>query len=220
MLAKDIVNTGLIPLKTSDSGQEALRVMEEMKVSHYPIVNNFELLGLVSEEDILLNNILDSPLGEHKLSLPNPSAEQNQHITELLVIFSEMRLSLLPVVDKANRYLGVVYPLELIHEFSTVSSLLNPGGVVILEMNESDYSMTEIAGIIESNDARILHSFVTGFHDSTRILVSLKLNRMNLSSVIQTFNRYNYSIAATYAENTDQTDLQSRYDSLMKYLDI
>ena len=57
--------------------------------------------------------------------------------------------------------------------------------------------------------------------DSTLIEVTLKLNRINIEAVIQTFNRFHYEIKAYYGENANDEDLlRDRYDSLMTYLNI
>jgi hypothetical protein len=98
--------------------------------------------------------------------------------------------------------------------------VLNPGGIIILEVSENDYSMAEISRIVESNDARIIGAFFTTRNDSTLIDLTLKINNIDLNPVIQTFERYNYTIKATFAEKDDLDDLRERYDSLMNYLNI
>ncbi len=83
-----------------------------------------------------------------------------------------------------------------------------------------DYSLSEIARIIESNDAKILSLFVHSWPESTKIEVTLKINRVELGAILQTFNRFNYNIKAIFSEQDDLDDLRERYDSLMNYLNI
>jgi hypothetical protein len=99
-------------------------------------------------------------------------------------------------------------------------SILNPGGIIILEIAENNYSMAEISQIVESNDSRIIGAFFTTRPDSTLIDLTLKINNIDLNPVIQTFERYNYTIKATFAEEDDMDDLKERYDALMNYLNI
>jgi len=101
-----------------------------------------------------------------------------------------------------------------------MAAVSQPGSVIVLEMSQNDYSMSEIAQIIESNDARILSMYITSKIDSTNMEVILKVNKQDLNSIIQTFNRYNYSIKASYGQEEDPEDLRDRFDSLMNYLNV
>ena len=218
MLAKELISDTVIALKTSDSASLAITLMDEYKVSHLPIVNNIEFLGLISEEDILSLNMPDEPLGNHKLSLSRPFVYEDQHIFDIISIFSELKLSLLPVLDKKNNYLGIITLLDLVQNLSHIISLNNPGGIIILELNQSDYSLTEIAQIVESNDAKVLNLYITSFSDSTKINVTLKINKIDLTQILRTFNRYDYIVKASFSENQYLDDIQDRYDLLMNYL--
>ena len=63
-------------------------------------------------------------------------------------------------------------------------------------MNNNDYSMTEIANIIESNDTKILSSYVISKKDSTEMELTIKLNKTDISSVIRDLERYEYNVKA------------------------
>ena len=81
--------------------------------------------------------------------------------------------------------------------------------------------MSQIAQIVEGNDAKILGSFITSHSDSTKLELTLKLNVTDLTSIIQTFNRYNYVISGAYMKHDEEeTLLDERYDLLMRYLNI
>lgn len=220
MLAKDLLSNAVMPLKTSDTGAMALLWMDEYKVSHLPIVNNEEFLGLISEADISGGNNPDEPIGNCSLSLSNAYVVQSQHIYDVVKVVSLMNLSLVPVMDDKKRYLGVITLPDLIHKFAHISAINNPGGIIVLELNSNDYTMTEIADIIESNDAKILSSYITSHPDSTKLDVTIKINKMDITGILQTFNRYNYTVKASFYEAELMDDLYERYQSLMKFLDI
>jgi acetoin utilization protein AcuB len=99
--------------------------------------------------------------------------------------------------------------------------LKQPGGILVLDINAIDYSLSQIAQIVESNDAKILSMYITSPATTTKMEVTLKINRKDLSSIIQTFNRYNYVIKASFMDENDLYSLyENRYDSFMKYLSI
>jgi hypothetical protein len=96
-----------------------------------------------------------------------------------------------------------------------------PGGIIVLELIERDYSLSQIAQIIESNNVKVLSMYITSPPDSTKLEVTLKVNTGDLGSVIRTFERYNYEVK-TWVTNNDSMDsfYSERFDLLMKYLNI
>ena len=221
MLAKHLINDSIMSLRTSDTAVTALSWMEDLRVSHLPIVNNKNFLGLISETDIYDLNKPDEPLGNHKLSLIRPYILHNQHFYDAVRLVSEQKLTLVPVLDDENNYLGCITLFGLTEKFANITSVNNPGGIIVLQVNSIDYSLSEIARIVESNDAKILSSYITSFDDSTKFEVTIKVNKIDISAIIQTFNRFDYIITASFSEESNLDDLFiDRYKSLMNYLNL
>ncbi len=221
MLANELINDIILPLRTSDKGSNALNWMEELRVTHLPIVNNEAFLGLVSEKDIYDMNDFEEPLGNYQLSLSRPYVLYNQHLFDVVRVVCTMKLSLIPVLDFNEDYLGCITQSRLLEELVESGSLGQPGGIIVLQMNVVDYSLHEIARLVESNDAKILSCCTRTFAESTKIDVSLKLNKIDVSSVIQTFNRFEYQIIASFSDENNYDDLlKERYGALMNYLNI
>lgn len=220
MIAKDLISDTIMPLQTSDTGMTALNWMEEFKVSHLPIVNNKDFLGLISETDIYELNSYDEPLGNHPLSLKNPYVLETQHVYDIIKLVHELKLSLIPVINDKNHYVGSITLQCLTKYFARLAAVDNPGGIIVLEIGVRDFLLSEIARIVESNDAIILSLYVLMSPDSTKMEVTIKVNRMDISSLISTFERFNYTIKASFFKNDFDETLLDRYDSLMKFLDI
>lgn len=210
----------IIPaLKTSDTGITALNWMDVFKVSHLPIVNDKEFLGLISEVDIYDINMPEEPLGNHPLSLLRPYVLEGQHVFEIMEVASRLKLSIVPVLDDKKNYLGVITIMDLLHYFAELSALRTPGGIIVIELNSNDFSMSQISQIVEGNDAKILGAYITSHPDSTKLELTIKLNVIDLTSIIQTFNRYNYTIRGSYMKFDEEEELlDERYDLLMRYL--
>ena len=219
MMAKDLITDSVSTLHTSDTAIYALSLMEEYRVSHMPIVNNKDFLGLVSESDLYEFADPEAPIGAHQLSLSKPFVYGSQHVYEVIKVSDEHKLSLIPVLDARNIYLGVIRLDDLTHYFAKLSAVDQPGGIITLEMNIHDYSVAEIGQIVESNEAKILSLYYAPISNSTKIEVTIKINRQDLGAIVQTFDRYNYTIVASIFEDKGD-DLQDRYDSLMSYLNV
>jgi len=219
MLAKDLISDEIPSLRTSDTAIEALNWMEVFRISHLPIVNNEQFLGIISDADIFDLNKPEEPIGNHKLSLNRTSVGSDQHIYEIMEIAARLKLTVVPVLDQHNKFLGVVQMTDLLHYFAKLSAIEKPGGIIVLEITESDYSMTEISQIIEANNAKILSMYVNTLKDSTKLEVTLKVNLTDITPIIQTFNRYEYDVKASFMEFDEQDDLYNeRYDLFMRYL--
>jgi CBS domain-containing protein len=221
MLAKELISDVIPSLHTSDSGQKALYWMDIFRISHLPIVNNEDFLGLISDKDIYDANMAEEPIGNHNLSLFSPFVTENQHIYEAIELASRLSLSIVPVLDHKNHYLGVITNNDLIHYFADFAAMKEPGAIIVLEMSILDFSLSQIAQIVESNDGKILSMYISSHSASTRIEVTLKINRNDLTSIIQTFTRYNYTIHSTFMDHDDMDGLyENRYEMFMKYLSI
>jgi len=221
MLAKDLISEVVPALKTSDTGLQALSWMDIFRISHLPIVNNKEFLGLISDKDVYNLNMAEEPIGNHKLSLFSPYVIMDQHIYEVIEIVSRLELTVVPVLDEEKNYLGLITLNDLLQRFASLSALKQPGGIIELELNINDYTLTQIAQIVESNDAKILSMYLSSPEDSMRMNITLKVNTTDITSIIQTFNRYNYTVKASYMESDElESLLNNRYDAFMKYLSI
>ncbi|MCX7955009.1 MAG: CBS domain-containing protein [Bacteroidales bacterium] len=221
MLAKNLINEYVPLLRTSDTGKEALQYMEIFKLSHLPIVNNEILLGVISENDIYDMNEPQEPLGNHNLNLKNSYVYANQHLYEVAQQMYIDQLTLIPVINEKKEYLGSITLKDLLKGLVKVTNIEKYGSIVVLEMNIRDYSLVEISQIIESENAKILSSYIAETEDSTKIEVTLKINVEDISRIISSFNRYNYIIKYTFVENSDlQQFYQDRLDQFFKFLSI
>jgi acetoin utilization protein AcuB len=221
MLAKELISEIIPSLKTSDTGQTALNWMEIFRISHLPIVNNQDFLGLISDADIYDMNQPDEPIGNHKLTLFKPYVSSEQHLFEVIGLASRLKLTVIPVLDEHEHYKGVITSSDLIRHIAGISSMDQPGGIIVLELLERDYSLSQIAQIIEGNNVKVLSMYITSPPESTRLEVTLKVNTNDLTSVIRTFERYSYEVK-TWITSDDTMDrfYSDRFDMFMKYLNI
>jgi acetoin utilization protein AcuB len=221
MIAKDLISEVVPSLRTSDPGQTALNWMEIFRISHLPIVNNQDFLGLISDVDIYDMNQPDEPIGNHALTLFKPYVTTEQHVFEVIGLASRLKLSVVPVLDNNNHYKGVITTNDLIRYIAGLSSLDQPGGIIVLELIDRDYSLSQIAQIVEGNNVKVLSMYITSPPESTKLEVTLKVNTGDLASVIKTFERYNYEVKTWVTDNDSMDQFYSeRFDLLMKYLNI
>lgn len=219
MTTEQLLSNSIVPLRTSDTGEDAIEMMNEFYIRHLPIVNNKQLLGLISEDDIL-NFDVEEPIGSYSLSLSRPYVNNKDHIFEVMRLMAELQLTVIPVVNDEGDYVGLVTLEDVLQYFAKTASFSEPGSVIVLEMSRRDYSLAEIARIVESESALILSLFITSHIDTTRIDVTVKINRQNVGAIIATFDRFDYQVKATFNEAEYVDSLKERYDALMSFLKV
>lgn len=221
MLAKNLISDVVPALKTSDTGVQALNWMEIFRVKHLPIVNHQQFLGLIADQDIFDLNDPEEAIGNHNLSLQKSFVGQNQHIYEVIELLSRLKLSLVPVLNEDKHFLGVITQDDLTREFANLSAMQHPGGILELQMNEIDYSLTEISNIVESNNAKILSLYVSSQEETQKMSVTMKINSTDLTAIIATFNRYSYNVIGSYMISEDMDEFyQDRFDEFLNYLNV
>lgn len=220
MLAIDIINIDIPPLSMNQSGEDAISVMEEYMVRHLPIVEDREVMGMVSEE-MILDNDQDAMILSYRGSDSPVFVHSEDHILEILAFFAKTNLTCVAAVDAQIKYVGMITLQQLMMRFATEYSFDEPGAIIVLELNKVDYSLTEISRIIESEKGTILSCLISQQReDSNILLVTLKINLQDIQYVKATFERFNYNIVAAFSEVKYVDTLSERYEALMHYLNM
>ncbi|HTB31210.1 MAG TPA: CBS domain-containing protein [Bacteroidia bacterium] len=220
MLARDLISLDVPPLTLHDDAKRALEWMDEFKVSHLPVIEKTNYIGIVSDMEIIDLVSPTEHLSKLRKALGKPFVFEYQHAYEALKLYDLLKITLIPVLDERERYIGVITQQKLLSYFSEMTDAKDPGSLIVLELNQVDYSLSQIAQIVESNGAKVLSLFITPQHDSTELDVTLKINLQDASAVLQTLERYGYRVRESYTQGNSKKNLIDRYDSLMHYLNI
>ena len=208
MQAKELISDIVPAIRTKELGLQALNWMEIFRISHLPVVDdNDDFLGLISDTEIFDYDLSDKRIKAHTLTLVRPFVYADVHIYEVISLVAKQKLTIVPVLDKQNRYLGVITLHDLVQHFAEYTAADNPGAVFILEMSHHDYSLSQIAQIVESNDAKIMSLYLKSLRDSTKIEITVKINTIDFAPIRQTFERYEYHIKASYTENDEMQNM-------------
>ena len=218
MQAYELISSTIQGIHPEEDGNRALELMDLYRVNHLAVVKNDFYLGVVSDKEVMNWNSSEEYIEEHLPNLASPHVLFNQHLFDILEVLEQNNLSVVPVLNKKNQYQGVITNRKILYTIANSAAIQSRGGVIVLEMNNNDYSMTEIANIVESNHTKILSSYVISSKESTKIELTLKLNKSDITSIIKDFERYEYKIKASYKEENKDIDFIDRYEQLMKFL--
>ena len=218
MQANTLISSSIKSIHPVEDGNKALEMMDQFRIHHLAIVKNNFYLGVISDKEIMSWNSEDDSIEEHLTNLAAPYVRHNQHLFDIIEVLEKNNLSIVPVLDEKNHYLGVITSRKLLYSIAKSATIQSPGGVIVLEMHDHDYSLTEIASIVESNNTKILSSYIISKPNSTNIEVTIKLNKQEVTAIIKDFERHDYKVSASYKDEEADGDYLERYESLMRFL--
>lgn len=221
MIAEDLINHMIPPLKGSDDAHKAIVWMEEFRCNHMPVVDDGKLLGFISEEIILETNNIEKQVSDFRLVGQNCYVSITSHFYDILKIAADNKLQMVAVLNETGEYSGVITVQDTLTFFAQSAAVQMPGGILVMSMNHNDYSLAEISRLIEENNTKILSSIVKEDPlDPGKIRLTLKVNQLDLSRIVATLERFQYKVIGRYQESKPIGSEKERIDMLLRYLDI
>lgn len=221
MIAEELINQMIPALKPTDTADKAIIWMEELKTNQLPVIEERLFKGLISESVILESNDLDKKIGDFKLISEHCYVTEDQHLFDIIRLANECDSELVAIVNREGIFKGVSRHEDTMKAFSNTLAVQGQGGILVLEMRFIDYSMSEISRLIESDDAKILGSYLSQDpKDPNCVILTLKLNKEDLTTVIATFERFNYKIIAKFHDSNNIETEKERLDNLLNFLNI
>jgi signal-transduction protein with cAMP-binding, CBS, and nucleotidyltransferase domain len=221
MIAEDLINHMIPPLKGTDDAHKAIVWMEEFRCNHLPVVEENKLLGFISEEIILESNEIERKVKEFELIGQNCYVQLYAHFYDILKVAADNKLQLVAVLNEDQTYCGVITVQDTLTSFAQTAAVQLPGGILVLSMSLVDYSLAEVSRLIEENHAKILSSIVKEDPlDQGKIRLTLKIDEVDLSRIVATLERFGYKVIGRYQESKPIGDEKEKIDMLLRYLDI
>jgi acetoin utilization protein AcuB len=176
-------------------------------------------MGLISEDD-LLNSQDDQTLEHLEPLFLKLSVKASSHFVEAVQLCNSYGLSVIPVVEKEMEWAGAISASDLLKYLGRMTGTDEPGGIIVLELEKANFSFSEICKLVETNDAQITQ-LNTFFDSQLQLLyVTIKLNRFEVSDIVATFQRYEYTVKYYFGEELYENELRINYDHLMNYLNM
>ncbi|WP_158727793.1 MULTISPECIES: CBS domain-containing protein [unclassified Flavobacterium] len=190
----------------------------ELHYSHFPVVDEGIYIGSIPSEDI---ETFDGTkkVSDYRFTLEGFLTRTNMVWLDVLEVFARNKTNLVPVLDENNTYVGYYEIEDIMRFFHDTPFLKEPGGIIVVKKPVLEYSMSQIAQIVESNNGKLLGLFVSEA-EVDHVVVTLKITLGAMNEIIQTFRRYNYIILTEHQEDNYINNLKERSDYLDKYLNI
>jgi len=221
MIAEELINQMIPSLRPQDPVSRAQTLMEELRCSHLPVVENGKFLGFISEETIIENSDRDKLINQFQLTGENCVVAAESHFYEVVRVAGENKTQIVAVENNLRLYAGSITVGDILTTFSQSAAIQMSGSVLVLAIDLMDYSLSEIARLVEENNAKILSSsLIQDPLNPAQNRLTMKINQTDLSRIVATLERFGYRIVGRYQEIRITDTEKERYDSLMRYLNI
>lgn len=220
MLTVELLNNNIPRLQLQDTVSKALQLINDFRLTHLPVIADNKLLGLISEEDLLDAEDDRVPVELLQEQFLKFSVKDNVHFLNAVNVSIQFETTVIPVVTEAELYAGAITIPDLLRTLGNFSGANEIGGIIVIEMERSQFAISEISRIVESHDCTIFHMNTTVHAETGLLTVTLHLNKKEISSIVATFERYEYDVIYYYGNEKFENDIHSNYRHLMNYLEI
>lgn len=220
MLTIELINNNIPRLQLQDTVGKALQLITDFRLTHLPVVSEDKYLGLISEDDLLDADDDKLTIEFLQKNFLIISVQDNVHFLNAVNSSNQYETNIVPVINSTNDFAGVVTASDLLKTLGDFSGGNEIGGLIVLEMERSQFAISEISRIVESNDCTILHLNTTVHPDTGMLTVTLHLNKKEISAIVATFERYEYDVIYFYGNEKFENEIHTNYRHLMNYLDI
>jgi len=219
MLANQLITNHYPTVEPNDKIYLALQLMEDFDIHDMAVTDNKKYVGLISKND-LLDADDDTYIKELKDHYLQKSIKPHEHFLSAIKLASQNNLSLVPVTDNEQEWIGAISYSELLKASTQFTGAEEPGAIIVLEMERKSYSFGEISRLVETNDAYITQCNTYFESETGLLIVTIKLNKVEVSDILSTFQRYDYTVRYFVGEEQYENELRYNYDHLMSYLKI
>lgn len=220
MLTVELINNNIPRLKLQDSISKALQLISDFRITHLPVVAEDKYLGMISEDDLLDAEDDKAPMELMQEHFVNAAVHDNEHFLTAVNCCNQFDTTMVPVINEERELLGVITTPDLLKALGNFAGTNEIGGIVVLEMERSQFAISEISRIVESNDATILHLNTTVHPETGMLTVTIHINKKEIASIVATFERYDYDVIYYFGNENFENEIHSNYRHLMNYLDI
>jgi CBS domain-containing protein len=220
MTSLQLIDSNFTKLTGSDTAQHALNSMHEFNCNHLPVVDGNLYIGLLGKKSITDLSNSPSLVSDFQDDFIKAAVNGSAHFLKAVPISNIYRTDVVPVINESEEYLGSITHLDLINALGNFCGAGEYGALIVLQIEKPKLIFSELNSIVESDGATILHYNVSPIAASPVMEISIGIDKKDISTILATFNRYNYKILFTSGEDLNESEISDNYDNLMNYLGI
>ena len=213
------INNDFNPIPINTLVSQVKAIFKDLPFTHFPIVDQGKLIGMLAQSDIMHLPKDDKEMGEipHFFQFYKVFSETN--CIDLLSLFAKNDTDILPIVDEKNMYLGYFELDDIIRLFYNTPFLIQNATTLIVEKLTKNFTMSELVQIVESNGINILGMYLSEMNEQYT-QITMRIETENINEVIQSLRRYDYEVLTQNDSDLLIEQLKERSLYLRKFYDI
>lgn len=220
MIARELISDSIYPARSTNTVGQVIEQLEVYRLNELPVQDqDGEIIGVIDmkvlsglDDEALLGDHIHRGLIEHVAPIA--------HILDIIKLLGQRGWSMMPVLNKEGKYRGIISQEDIFKVFAKSFSVRENGAILVVETKRTAYSMSEVAQIVESENASMISCFLSDGKDIDHIRITIKVSQMDVHHILATFERYGYDIIASFTSSDHIDTLKDRYDHLMTYLNV
>ncbi len=214
----NFLNNDFKPFNINESIQNVKDFFKNVAFSHFPVVEEGIYIGSIAKEDVFYSDNKGT-LNEFRYNFERFFVRSSMIWLDVFEVFARNNTNIIPVLNENNNYIGYYELDDMLSVLYETPFIKEDGAIVIVEIDNLKFSMSQLSQIVESNNGKILGMYITE-NTSEKVKVTIKMSLGNITAIIQTLRRYDYDIISEHQEDTYLQNLKDRSDYLDKYLNM
>jgi acetoin utilization protein AcuB len=202
MFVRDHMTTNPVTIPKEMSILEALRLMQEHKISNLPVVHRDKLVGIVTERDLLRAspspmtslsffevNYLISKMTVKEIMIKKPAVvAPNTTIEEATLVMQKHNVGGLPVME-GDKLVGMIAERDLFESLIKLFGLQRPGARITLEVEDRVGILAQASQIIKEHDVNIISVANHPTQEGNMVHLVLRLDVGNVEAIVTEIGR-------------------------------
>jgi len=219
MLSSQLIHTTFPVLHLFDKVSLGLQLMDDYDVTNLPVTSEEKFVGIISKEDLLYSDETVS-LAALQEQFVVKFVKATEHFMSVVKLATEHNISLVPIVNDEMEIVGCVSAKEILAALNSFVGNEEPGGIIVLEVDKRNFSFGEMSRLVETNDAYITQLNTMVEATTGLVLATIKISKIEISDIVATFQRYDYSVRYYFGEEQYTNELKDNYNHLRAYLNM
>lgn len=185
MLIQEVMHKNPIYISPNTTLSEAYKLMNKNSVRHLPILDNGNIVGIVTDRDLrlatskLAKQTFDPEAVVSKImSRPVETTRPTEPIEVATQIMRELKIGCLPVIEN-SKLVGIVTGVDLLDAMLLLTGIHNPSGRLDVRLNNRTGEIARLTKIISEKNVSI-HSILSYQEDNGKLRVVLRIATMEI----------------------------------------
>ena len=166
MLVRDIMRSPAVTVSVDTTLERAYRMMQERRIRHLPVLEDGQLVGVVTDRDLRLATSALAPVpfsaGSRVAGVMSPrpqTADPSDPIEDAARIMRDQKIGCLPVLD-GSRLIGIVTGFDLLNALIRMTGVDKPSGRLEVRLPDQPGELARLAAFLSERELNI-HSILS-----------------------------------------------------------